>query len=96
MEINDIVSAIEARVELGRPKIQAQAIITEIASDLELTISCVVDPSLITYEMLTDIEMFNDEASNTISFMGGKLVNNGSDNALFILMFNVSKCNGGL
>ena len=96
MEINDIVNAIEARVENGRPDVQAQAILMSIDRDLDMTVGCVIDPTKLTYALMEDVKAFNDEATNTITFESGKILNNGSDNSLFMLMFSVSNCNGGL
>jgi len=98
VEINAIVEAIKARVELNRPNVKAQAILMNVDTELNLMIGCVVDPSLITTSMLEDVSRFNEEANPDvyIQFIEGKIVNNGADNALFMLMFNASKCNGGL
>lgn len=96
MEINDTLHAIEARVALGRPDTKSQSVLLKIESDLTLKIGCVVDPTKITKAMLDDVQRFNEQADNNIFFTGGELINSPSDNALFVLMFEVEKCNGGL
>lgn len=98
MEISEILDAIEQRVEQGRPLVKAQAILMGVDADLNYSIGCVVDPSNLTHALLEDVARFNDEANPEayIQFVEGKIVNTGADNVLFMLMFNVSKCNGGL
>ena len=96
MAISDLCKVIEDRVVLNRPGVEAQAHVLGVTSRLIITIGCVVDPTLITDEMLDDIIAFNDEALNTITFIDGRLVQVGADNALFMLTFESEKCNGSL
>lgn len=94
MEINDIVNAIEARVVLGRAGVKAQAMLLQIHMDGHkevYEIGCVLDPTKLTFAIIDDVKTFNDEATNTITFTGGKLVNNGADNAIFALTFMAEK-----
>lgn len=90
--IKNILQAIETRVG----SINSQAILLEVEQDLTLKIGCVVDPTLVTFDLLDNVRRFNDEASNLISFDGGRVINVGIDNSLFMLLFTASKCNGGL
>ncbi len=90
MEIKSIIDAIEARVVLNRPTLKAQAMLLQIHMDGHndvYEIGVVLDPTKLTFAVIDDVKKFNDEASNTITFTGGKLVNNGADNALFALTF---------
>ena len=94
--IKDILKTIEDRVELNRPDVRSQAYVMGVSGDWEYLVYCVIDPTMLDDGMGEDVMAFNDEAMNTITYIDGKLINNGSDNSLFVLMFNVSKCNGGL
>lgn len=96
MAIKDIIHTIEERVGHNRPNVEAQAILLKVDKTLELQFGCVVDPSLITQEMLDDVKAFNDQAGNNIRFEGGEIVNHGVDNAMFMFMFTADKCEGGM
>ena len=91
MDISELYAVIEARTG-----VEAQAQLIGIDSRLVLTIGCAVDTTLITDTMLRDLQAFNDEANNTITFIDGRLVVTGADNALFMFTFTAEKCNGGI
>lgn len=95
MEINDIVNAIEARVKLGRPHVKAQATTVGFDLDGSWLVSCVIDPSHLSNALKDDVLRFNEEANPEaiIRVVDAKLVNNSSDNTLFMIMFQIGSCN---